>query len=43
MMIQQDAIGQIIGAYDLPQHQKQVHDTFLQFLPTKVIRQGLIY
>ena len=43
MMIQQDAIGQIIGAYDLPKHQKQVHDTFLQFLPTKVIRQGLIY
>ena len=37
MMIHQEAIGQIIGAYDMPQHQKQVHDTFLQFLPTKAM------
>jgi len=36
MMLQQETIGQVIGAYDMPQHQKQVHDTFLQFLPTKV-------
>jgi len=36
MMIQQEAIGQIIGGYDLPQHQGQIHNTFLQFLPSKV-------
>lgn len=38
MMLTQETMGQLIGAYDIPQHQKQVHDTFLQFLPTKVER-----
>ena len=35
-MIQQEAIGQIIGGYEMPQHQGQIHNTFLQFLPSKV-------
>jgi len=42
MMMGQEAIGQLVGAYDskqtTPALQQQVHNTFLQFLPTKVER-----
>jgi len=45
MMLQQEALGQLIGAYELPASdkqaapaQKQVNDVFLQFLPTRVER-----
>jgi hypothetical protein len=37
-MLNQQTSGQMIQAYTMPAQQKQVHDVFLQFLPTRVER-----